>query len=278
MASVTGVSMGRAYQPPAVRCQWKRKADIGAASSAVQEKMLKVFGVLRYPHHRPLQLGIRHQKSTSDGFPFAPSEPLEKPRRLDRADRPMRFLSYRSAGALLGWLGLWFACPSEAATIWTWSYLGIGISASGVLTTGDTPDSEGFFEISAISGQRNGVSIIGLQPVGTAIPGNEPYGVDDLIHPAAPQLTIDGFGYLLANGSSASPFWLSALTPPRYLEIFSIPSAGGPLLTEVAVVFEARIVDSAVPEIDPAAGMNALWLAAGVLAIGEQRRRVGGGS
>jgi hypothetical protein len=42
---------------------------------------------------------------------------------------------------------------------------------------------------------RNGEAIIGLQAVGTAIPGNEPYNVDNLVRLSGSQLTGDGFGY-----------------------------------------------------------------------------------
>ena len=177
-----------------------------------------------------------------------------------------------TASMLIGLIGVSLACRSEAATIWTWSYIGSGITAAGTLTTGDASDSNGFFEISAISGARNGVSIVGLQPAGTAIAGNEPYAVDDLINPASPHLTLDGFGYLLADGTSANPFWNSSLTPPQYREVISVTSSGGPSLTEVAVAFEARLVASGVPEIDPSGGRSALWLVAAALAIGEKRR------
>ncbi len=53
---------------------------------------------------------------------------------------------------------------------WRWSYEGVGVSASGSFTTKDTPDADGFYEITALAGQANGVAIAGLQPPGTAIP------------------------------------------------------------------------------------------------------------
>ena len=46
----------------------------------------------------------------------------------------------------------------------------------------------------------------GLQPAGTAVPGNEPFAVDNLVRTAAPQLTVHGFGFSLANGDYANPF------------------------------------------------------------------------
>src|SRR3569833_32352 len=78
----------------------------------------------------------------------------------------------------------------SGATLWDWTYMGAGISAHGTFTTADTPDANGAFLIASISGERNGVAISGLQPAGTAIPGNEPFAVDDLVLPGAePQLT-----------------------------------------------------------------------------------------
>src|SRR4051794_4829834 len=63
---------------------------------------------------------------------------------------------------------------ASAALLWDWSYTGPGINVSGTFSTVDTPDSMGFFPITGITGTRNGETITGLHPVGTAIPGNEP--------------------------------------------------------------------------------------------------------
>lgn len=63
----------------------------------------------------------------------------------------------------------------QAALNWNWSYSGAGIMASGTLTTTDTADGSGFYEILSISGNRNGIAITGLYPTGASIPGNEPY-------------------------------------------------------------------------------------------------------
>ena len=69
---------------------------------------------------------------------------------------------------------------NSAALTWDWrySYDGKGeqpewsgeplfpgqILASGTLETSDKPDSNGFYKILAITGQRNGVAIAGLMP------------------------------------------------------------------------------------------------------------------
>src|SRR6476660_6643770 len=59
--------------------------------------------------------------------------------------------------------------PGDAGTplLWNWSYSGAGISASGTITTGDTATAAGRFLITGITGSRNGVAIVGLQPTGT---------------------------------------------------------------------------------------------------------------
>ena len=95
---------------------------------------------------------------------------------------------------------------AKAALTWNWTYSGSGISAAGTFTTSDKPDTDGFYRILAITGTDNGVTITGLQLAGTAIPGNEPYAVDDLVSATTPQLTVFGFGFSLANGDFANPF------------------------------------------------------------------------
>jgi hypothetical protein len=109
--------------------------------------------------------------------------------------------------------------PAEASLLWNWSYSGTGISASGTFTTNDAPDEAGFYQIVEISGADNGVTISGLQPTGTAIPGNEPYAVDNLVSAAEPRLTKHGFGFSLANGNYANPFYNGSI----YYEYLSVP-------------------------------------------------------
>ena len=88
---------------------------------------------------------------------------------------------------------------------WRWSYQGEGVTASGVFTTKDTPNADGFYEITGIKGEANGVAITGLQPAGTSIPGNDGYPVDSLVRTEAPQLSLHGFGYALADGPTPIP-------------------------------------------------------------------------
>jgi hypothetical protein len=56
--------------------------------------------------------------------------------------------------------------PAHASLLWNWSYTGGGIAASGTLTTVDDVDGAGFYQITGITGARNGEAIIGLEPTG----------------------------------------------------------------------------------------------------------------
>lgn len=153
---------------------------------------------------------------------------------------------------------LCLASAAHAGT-WQWQYDAAGIAASGTFTTTDAPDVDGFYAITAITGSRNGVAITGLQSAGTAIPGNDPYAVDDLVSLAGPQLTWNGFGYALADGSFANPF-SDGTTAWEYLSVAPWPEGGG---QELAVAFTA----TPVPE--PATA----WLAlAGLAGIAAMRR------
>lgn len=102
-------------------------------------------------------------------------------------------------------LGLSLVTPSAHADIvWSWSYSGVGLAAGGTLVTGNQPTAGGWYEAHSISGQRNGVAILGVQPTGTAIPGNEAYPGDNLVQQADPLVTLWGPGYALADGTYAN--------------------------------------------------------------------------
>jgi hypothetical protein len=130
------------------------------------------------------------------------------------------------------------ARPAEALD-WRWSYQGEGVSASGALTTKDKPDADGFYEITGIKGEANGVAIAGLQPPGTSIPGNDGYPVDNLVRAEAPQLSLHGFGYALADGTYANPFYGARFVPPSVYAFFSDPARRK--TSEPAVTFTATI-------------------------------------
>ena len=116
-----------------------------------------------------------------------------------------------------------FVARAEASE-WRWSYQGEGVSASGAFTTKDTPNADGFYEIIGIKGEANGVAISGLQPAGTSIQGNDGYPVDNFVRTDAPQLTLHGFGYVLANGTYANPFYGAHFDKPDYYAFFSDPA------------------------------------------------------
>jgi hypothetical protein len=127
--------------------------------------------------------------------------------------------------------------PATASLLWNWSYSGAGVSASGTFTTNDAPNGAGFYQIVAITGTDNGATITGLQPTGTPIPGNEPYSVDNLVSAAEPHLTAHGFGFSLANGNYANPFYNGS----GYFEYLSVPpyvNGAGP---ERRVSFSATV-------------------------------------
>jgi len=122
---------------------------------------------------------------------------------------------------------------------WRWSYEGAGVSASGSFTTKDAPDANGFYEITVITGEANGVAITGLQPPGTSIPGNDGYPVDNLVRTEAPRLTMHGFGYALSNGTYANPFYGAPFAKPDYYAFVSDPA--NRRTSEPSVAFTATI-------------------------------------
>ncbi len=131
------------------------------------------------------------------------------------------------------------ALPAQALE-WRWSYSGEGVKASGAFTTKDKPDPDGFYEITAIKGEMNGVAITGLQKPETSIPGNEGYPVDNLVRTETPQLSLHGFGYALADGTYANPFYGAHFAPPSVYAFFSDPARRK--TSEPQVTFTATII------------------------------------
>ncbi|ADI64967.1 hypothetical protein [Trichormus azollae] len=161
----------------------------------------------------------------------------------------MKNLALLCITVLIATFGLVLGTMQTASALsWNWNYSATSVTASGTFTTNDKPDHLGFYVITGITGTRNGETITRLLSAGTAIPGNEPYHIDNLISLNSPQLTGDGFGYSTASGSYSSPFFASFLPTPGYLEVFSalpfVPDAEnfGPEDTELDIDFSATII------------------------------------
>ncbi|MBC1219363.1 PEP-CTERM sorting domain-containing protein [Nostoc sp. UCD121] len=184
----------------------------------------------------------------------------------------MKNLALLSAIALTTISGLVFGTMQTASALtWNWNYSGTDIEAIGTFTTDNTPDDLGFYQILGITGTRNGETITGLQPVGTPIPGNEPFNVDNLISLNTQQLTGDGFGYSTSGGNYSSPFFASFLPTPSYLEVFSVPPLTpgfenlGTEDSELPISFSASIIT--VPEPTSILSLFALVATIGVPSV-----------
>jgi hypothetical protein len=135
---------------------------------------------------------------------------------------------------------------ASASSVWEWSSSGVAITASGTFITLDTPDGDGGYLITAITGTRNGQNITALEPAGTPIPGNEPFSVDNLVFKiAGAQLTSHGFGFATSDGNYSNLFYANFLPNPGYLEFYSIPASHSS--TELPVVFSANLISTPEP-------------------------------
>lgn len=164
------------------------------------------------------------------------------------------------------------AGAAHASLLWNWSYTGAGIGASGTFATADTADAQGFYAINQITGQRNGVAITGLAPAGVPVPGNAPFGIDNLVASAGPFLTASGIGFSMADGSYVNLYYADFLSTPAPVEFRSVApfvnGSPGPEDSELSVSFRASLANRPVDE--PAALALA---AAALLALRLVRRR-----
>ena len=167
----------------------------------------------------------------------------------------------RAAGSLVA--GLAIAAPAQAALYWDFAYSAAGISASGILTTTEVADSNGYYLVTGIQGERNGSVITGLQATGTAIPLNEPYTVDNLVR-ADGRLTTHGLGFATASGGFGNVYFADFLAVPQVVEFASLPSSGS--FTEQPVSWQFSARSAPMPPVpEPASAALAL---AGLAVVG----------
>ena len=68
----------------------------------------------------------------------------------------------RALAAVVAVTGIIWTGFAQAALTWDWAYTGAGVDASGTMTTTDMSNSGGYFEITGITGLRNGDAIVSL--------------------------------------------------------------------------------------------------------------------
>lgn len=146
--------------------------------------------------------------------------------------------------------GALFVQTAGAEKIWNWTYRGGSIVASGTFTTSENVDSLGFYQIFGIAGHRNGDPIQKLHPTGSAIPGNEPHTLDNLIRiNTKGQITVHGFGFSTASGNYVNAFFSDSLAKPGYMEVFTTVST----FSELPVTFLATPVTEPEINVEPTA-------------------------
>lgn len=83
---------------------------------------------------------------------------------------------------------------AHADQTWAFTYSGGSVTASGTFTTASAaPVAQ---DVLSISGERNGVAILGLVPVGSSLT----YAFDNQFNPAAPYFTDGGLLLSMAGG------------------------------------------------------------------------------
>lgn len=106
-----------------------------------------------------------------------------------------QILTKASEVILITGLTAGFTSPAEAKQF-NFSYSGLGVDASGVLTTDEIPNSSGYFTVTDINGQRNGATITALLPP-ESFPPNPPnppftFSNNNLISPKEPFVDFSG--------------------------------------------------------------------------------------
>ncbi len=129
------------------------------------------------------------------------------------------------------------------------------ILALGVLSTSDSPDASGFYTILNASGNRNGVAIEELLPIGSSIPGNAGYASDNLLREGSVPMTSHGFNVRFSDGSFSNFFTGTFLNPIQDMDFHSLPPSFATLPdTELTGQFRASPIR--VPAPLPAVGLG----------------------
>ena len=140
----------------------------------------------------------------------------------------LRRRGLQGAGLLIGAAAL-LQTGSARAILWEWRFEAPNetpfgtVLADGLLRTTDSPDSNGFFSILEASGQRNGVAISALLPLGSSIPGNAGFSSDNLVRPGSKPMTSHGFNVSFADGSYSNIFTATFLNPVVDMDFHSVP-------------------------------------------------------
>ncbi|MFB2978470.1 PEP-CTERM sorting domain-containing protein [Microseira sp. BLCC-F43] len=106
--------------------------------------------------------------------------------------------------------------PVSAAQLYNFSYSGTGINATGTLTLGDPGTDPGSFLITGMTGERNGVAISSLLPVGSYPTGPDTVPNDNLFFPNQDiKLTFAGLSFQTVDGNKYNPYYDSAVSSYR---------------------------------------------------------------
>jgi hypothetical protein len=89
-----------------------------------------------------------------------------------------------------------FAATVVPSIDWNFSYSGVGITGSGILTTLATPNAAGAYTIAGLTGNQNGVAMNALLPAGVYnVSGGGDFSSDNLLFPSDPFLDFGGFTF-----------------------------------------------------------------------------------
>lgn len=148
--------------------------------------------------------------------------------------RSLRSLKW---AALMAIVAVTSAYPAAASVItWNFAYTGSGVSASGLLTTGDMLNGFGGYDILDITGTRNLEAITGTIPTGGGLGTLGTIEYNNTLYAAGNQVDVYGLLFI-----TASDIW-NVYSTGLYTEIGA--SHAGTTITFSAT----QVVTEAVPE------------------------------